>query len=258
GVLVLALAALFWAMAALRPTGGEGFYAVLSHNAMVAIFAPAFLLPLLSVAIGLRAYWREVGAGPLRLVHLSGALRQAASLRNLNGGQGQGCNFEAEDRYSDRRRWLHQAVMYGFLLCFAATSSATLLHYLADMPAPYELFSLPKLLGVPGGVLMVIGATGLVWLKTRADPALGARRVWGGEMAFVVLLAWVALSGLALYAATGVGTGAGTGVGTGAVAVLLALHLGAVLGFFVLLPFTKMVHGFFRLTALVAEESKKS
>lgn len=99
-VLVDALAALSWAMAAVRPETGDGFYAYLAHGAMVAIFTPSFLLPLVAVAIGIGLYWREVTAAPLRLGHLWGALRQAATLRNLNGGQGQGCNFEREDRYS--------------------------------------------------------------------------------------------------------------------------------------------------------------
>ena len=245
--LVLGLAVLLGAMAALRPEEGAGFYAYLSHNAMVAIFAPAFLLPLASVALGLRDYWREVAAGPFRLRYLRGALRQAATLRNLDGGQGQGCNFERGDRYSDARRWFHQATLYGFLLCFGATSAGTVLHYGFGMEAPYGLLSLPKLLGIPGGVALVIGTAGLAHLKLRAARELGAARVWGGEMGFVLLLGFVAASGLALYAVTG----------TGLVAPLLALHLGAVLAFFLLLPFTKMVHGFFRLTALVVEEAKR-
>jgi hypothetical protein len=33
------------------------------------------------------------------------------------------------------------------MLCFAATSVATLYHYLLGWPAPYDLPSLPKLLG---------------------------------------------------------------------------------------------------------------
>ncbi|MEL6325152.1 MAG: 4Fe-4S ferredoxin, partial [Pseudomonadota bacterium] len=33
----------------------------------------------------------------------------------------------------------------------------------------------------------------------------------------------------------------------------LALHLGAVLTFFLLTPYTKMAHGFFRLAALTQE-----
>lgn len=246
-VMVVAISALFALMAALPRGEGAGFYAHVSHNIMVAIFAPAFLLPLVAVALGLRRYWREVGAGRFRLCHLAGAVRQAATMRNLSGGQGQGCNFEKEDRYSDARRHCHQAVMYGFLLCFASTSTATVMHYLFAMPAPYPLLSPPKLLGVPGGILMVAGAGGLVWLKLKAQRALGAARVWGGEMAFILLLAAVAATGLALYAMKG----------TAAVAPLLALHLGTVLTLFLLLPYTKMVHGFFRLTALAAEEAKR-
>ena len=42
--LVAGLALLFAAIKAIGSAGGEGFYAALSHNAMVAIFAPAFLL----------------------------------------------------------------------------------------------------------------------------------------------------------------------------------------------------------------------
>ena len=73
-----------------------------------------------------------------------------------------------------------------------------------------------------GGLLLSVGCAGLAWLKLKADPELGAPAAWGGEMAFVLLLFAVAVSGLALYAATG----------TSAVAWLLPLHLGAVLTFF--------------------------
>ena len=63
---VLGFALLFWAARSLAAAGGEGFYAVLSHNAMVAIFLPAFLFPLFSIAIGLRRYWQTVGGAPVR------------------------------------------------------------------------------------------------------------------------------------------------------------------------------------------------
>jgi len=247
GGLVIGFALLMAAISLLRPASGEGFYAELTHNLMVALFAPAFLLPLVAVAIGLRRYWAETGAPKMAWSDVMAALKQAGQLKNLSGGQGQGCNFEQEDRYTDTRRWLHQAVMYGFLLCFAATSVATLMHYLLAMEAPYPLFSLPKLLGITGGVLLVIGTIGLAWLKTKADPELGAKRVWGGEMGFIALLGFTAASGLALYAATG----------NAVMPVMLVLHLGAVATLFLLLPYTKMVHGFFRLTALIAEEAIK-
>lgn len=245
--MTLGFAALFLLISALPRGDGAGFYAYLGHNLMVALFLPAFILPLVSIALGVRAYWREAGAGRPRLSDLRDAVVQAGTMRNLSGGQGQGCNFEKEDRFSDLRRQCHQAVLYGFLLCFAATSSGTILHYVFDWPAPYPLLSPPKLLGLPGGVLMVAGTLGMAVLKLRAERHLGARRVWGGEMAFIALLGATAATGLALYAVTG----------TGAVPLMLALHLGTVLALFLLMPFSKMVHGFFRFTALVAEARKR-
>jgi len=222
---------------------GRGFYAWMGHGAMVAIFLPSFLLPLAALAVSLRRYWREVGGARLHRRDLSDAVVAAGRLRNLSGGQGQGCNYEIGDRYSDARRWMHQAVMYGFLLCFAATVAGTVLHYGFERPAPYGFWSLPKLLGVPGGLLLTLGAAGLIWLKLRADPDLGAPDRWGGEMAFVALLLAVAVTGLALYAATG----------TAAVGGLLALHLGSVLTLFLLTPYSKMAHGFYRFAALLRE-----
>lgn len=246
-VAVIGFALLFWAARALATQGGEGFYAVLSHNAMVAIFLPAFLFPLFSIAISLRRYWRQVGAQRLKAVHLVRAFGQAANMRNLKGGHGDGCNFEDEDRFSQGRRMAHQAVMYGFLLCFASTSVATVMHYGLNMPAPYPLWSLPKLLGVSGGLLLVLGCVEMVRLKLRADTSLGAQGAFGGEIAFVGLLGFVGLSGLVLY---GLGQ-------TAAMPVLLALHLGSVLALFLLTPFTKMAHGFYRLAALAADAQRQ-
>lgn len=246
GLLVVALAWFFWALTALRPESGAGFYAYLAHNTLVAIFVPAFVLPLALIALSVRDYWREVGGGRVRLAHVLRAFGSAARMKNLSGGHGEGCNFEQGDRFSDRRRVFHQLMMYGFLLCFAATSSATVMHYVFSLEAPYALVSLPKILGLSGGVMMVAGTAGLAWLKLRADRSLGAARVWGGEMAFVLLLGAVALTGLVLYAATA----------TALVKPLLAIHLATVMVLFLLMPFSKMVHGFYRLAALVAEAGK--
>ncbi len=244
---VLATALMFALAQELRPEDGAGFYAYMSHGLMVAIFLPAFVLPLLAIAVSLRGYWRETGGGRLRWVDLGAALRAAGEMRNLGGGHGEGCNFEDEDRYSNARRWMHQAVLFGFLLCFASTATGTLLHYVFDLKAPYGPFSPPKLFGVPGGVLLCIGAAGLAGLKLRADPRLGAVSAWGGEMAFVLLLFFVGATGLALYAATG----------TASVAWLLPLHLGTVLAFFLLTPFSKMAHGFYRMAALARDAAQQ-
>ncbi len=239
--LVVGLALIFMAIRAIGSAGGEGFYAVLSHNAMVLIFMPAFLFPLASIAFSLRHYWQSVGGTTIKMAQITSAFGNAAKAKELAAGHGDGCNFEDEDRFSHARRYAHQAIMYGFLLCFAATSTGTLMHYLFDMPAPYPLWSLPKIFGITGGILLTAGCGWMAWLKLRADRDLGDTGAWGGDLGFIALLGFTGFSGLALYV---LGT-------TSAMPMLLAVHLGAVLTFFVLTPFTKMAHGFYRLAALV-------
>lgn len=74
---------------------------MLSHSAMVAVFLPAFLLLLFAIRIGLRRYCAEVGSAPVTFAHLLAAASSAATKRNPGGGQGQGCDFENEHRFSN-------------------------------------------------------------------------------------------------------------------------------------------------------------
>lgn len=247
GALIVAcmtgFALLFWLTQLIGPTSGEGFYSVLSHSVMVALFAPAFCIPLISLGFGLRSYWRDVGGRRLSSRDLRHAFGDAAKLRNLSGGHGEGCNFERQDRFSNARRHAHHAVMYGFLLCFASTATGTVLHYVFAMPAPYDLISLPKFFGLTGGVLLTLGCVSMLRLKAKSDPALGDPAAHRAEAAFVALLGFVGFSGLALYV---LGP-------TPLMPPMLAVHLGAVLTFFLLTPYTKMAHGFFRLAALLRD-----
>ena len=173
-------ATIFFLMWMQGVVGGNTFYDYFSHNALVAIFAPAFVGPLVVIAWSIRRYWREVGGETVRWSHLVSALKAAANLKNLSGGQQQGCQYEDGDRYSHKRRAGHQLAMYGFLLCFASTSTATVMHYVLDMPAPYAWYTLPKILGVIGGVMLSVGALFLMKLKRTANPELGSASRWGG------------------------------------------------------------------------------
>ncbi|MGB0505043.1 MAG: tricarballylate utilization 4Fe-4S protein TcuB [Pikeienuella sp.] len=243
---VLGFATLFMVAGLVGGGGGEGFYAVLPHSAMIAIFIPAFVFPLLSIAFSLRRYWLETAGELVRPRHLIDAVKAIAKMRNLAGGHGDGCNFEDTDAFSHKRRIAHQMILFGFLLCFASTGAGTIMHYAFDMQAPYGLFSVPKLLGIPGGILLSVGVVWMVILKQQSDPDLGAKRAWSGENAFTILLGFVAFSGLALYALGG----------TALMSVLLALHLGSVLSFFLLMPFSKMAHSFYRMAALVRDAQR--
>ena len=239
-LMILSMVFFIGLIQAFPPSAGEGFYALLSHNQLVLIFMPAFLLPLVAIGIGVRNYWRSIGGDKLRWSDLKSALADTSTMKNLDGGHGDGCNFEDQDRFSNVRRYFHQATMWGFLLCFAATSSATIMHYLLNMPAPYPLFSVPKLLGMVGGMMLCVGTLGLAALKLKADRALAASKQWGSEMTFILLLFFVSATGLGLYVAAG----------SGWVEAWLTVHLASVLTLFLLMPYSKMVHGFYRLAAL--------
>ncbi len=244
---VIGFAFVFWiARQFAASADGQGFYAVMSHGLMVAIFLPAFLLPLFSLMVGLRRYWKAVEGAPVSASHLMSAMHAAARMKHLSGGHGEGCNFEDEDRFSNARRWWHQLVLYGFLLCFVATSSATLMHYLLSMPAPYAWYALPKLLGVPGGIALSVGTVGMLAVKMKSDSALSDQRFYGGEVGFIVLLFLVSTTGLGLY-------WFGDGDWLGA---WLAVHLGSVLAFFLLMPYSKMAHGFYRMAALTRDAQR--
>ena len=245
--LAIGLALFFWLASALKPEEGEGFYAVLSHNVMIAIFMPAFLFPFAAIIVSQVKYWRAVNQNKLGFSAMLSAVRDVAQMKNLKGGHGEGCNFEDEDRFSQARRIAHQLTLWGFLACFASTASGTVLHYVFDLPAPYGLLSLPKLFGVPGGIALCIGTAWLMKLKSKADPNLGATHIWSGEMAFTALLFGVSLSGLALYAATGISS---------LVEVILPVHLSLVFTLFLMIPYSKMAHGFYRMTALLADQAR--
>ena len=164
----------------------------------------------------------------------------ALSLKYLDGGNGDGFNDE-DDRYTLRRRRFHHLTFYGFMLCFAATSVATLYHYVFGWIAPYPVTSLPVILGTVGGIGMTVGSAGLIWLKIVGDPEPVSRPLLGADYAMLVLLLLVAVTGLVLLAVRA----------TPAMGITLAIHLGFVLALFVALPYSRMVHGAYRFAALV-------
>lgn len=241
--LTAAFSVLFSIVSGASWVSSQPFYSSISHNTLVSIFIPVFVLPWVSIYFGIRSYWRSVGGSNLTFSDLKSAFQSAASMKNLQGGQGQGCNYESSEHYTHLRRWAHHATMYGFLLCFASTSVATIMHYLFDLQAPYTFFSLPKLFGVSGGILLSAGTLALGVLKYKSDSSLGSVSRTSGEYAFVGLLFSVSTTGLLLYMASGSGFATGW----------LVFHLALVATFFVSIPYSKMVHGMFRLAALSRE-----
>jgi citrate/tricarballylate utilization protein len=221
------------------PLAGN-FYAIFPHGLLVAMFGAVFGFAVLALALGVRRFWRDVSPGTGSGAAWAEATGDVLRLKYLDGGHGEGCN-ERDDRFTLLRRRFHHLTFYGFLLCFAATSVATLYHYLLGRPAPYALTDLPVLLGTAGGVGLLIGPAGLLWLNLRRHPLQGDAAQRPMDRGFIALLFLVSLSGLALLAWRN----------TGAMALLLAVHLGVVMALFLTMPYGKFAHGVFRAAALL-------
>lgn len=222
------------------PPAGGSFYDIFPHGLMVNLFAPVFLFALLALGIGVLRFWRGAAPGPVTPPAATEAAASALTLKYLDGGHGEGCN-EADDRWTKERRAVHHAAFYGFLLCFASTSVATVYHYVFGWVAPYGWTSLPKVLGTTGGVLLVLGTVGLLRLRLNRHPQHVVAAQKPMDLGFIALLGLTGATGLALALAAG----------TAAMPLLLCLHLGAVMAFFATMPYGKFAHGVYRSAALL-------
>jgi citrate/tricarballylate utilization protein len=223
-------------------TGPGAFYTLMPHTTMAVLFGAALFYAIAALAMGVRAFWRDIGEPVGTLAEpasLWQAVKDASQLRYLDGG-GVGC-VNADERPSDRRKIYHHFTFYGFLLCFASTSVATLYHYLLAREAPYPWWDLPVLLGTMGGVGLLIGPVGLLAERWKRDAALVDAKRTGMDIGFIAMLFLTGLTGMALLVWRD----------AAAMGPLLALHLGVVFSLFITMPYGKFVHGIYRFVALV-------
>ncbi|WP_369656362.1 tricarballylate utilization 4Fe-4S protein TcuB [Variovorax sp. V213] len=237
-----------------EPLAGN-FYAIFPHNFLALVFGAVFAFVLFALAMGVRRFWREVSPAQenaptevagVRAAASAEAAHDALRLTYLGGGHGEGCNNE-DDRFTLWRRRFHHFTFYGFMLCFASTCVATLYHYLLGLHAPYALTSLPVLLGTAGGIGLVIGPIGLLCMNLRRNAAHGDVAQRPMDRGFIALLLLTSATGLALLAWRD----------TAFMALLLAVHLGVVMGLFLTLPYGKFAHGIFRSAALLKSAIEK-
>lgn len=230
---------------------GEGaFYRVISHEAMVLVAGSVVLFDIAAILLGFSAYWRRIGGKTAYFFNQEAViktLKDALTLKHLGGGDDmKGCNNDST-QFSNRRRWFHHFMMYGFLLCFGATVTGTIYDYIFGWIAPYDYLSLPVVLGTVGGVMIIIGTTGLTWLKLKIHDGPSWKAIFGMDYAFLVLLFWVSFTGLILLFLRE----------TTAMGLLLIVHLGVVAAFFAILPYSKFVHILFRLGSLLKYHNEK-
>ncbi len=254
GTVVVAVATLFVTLALLlavalvdpsrlwtAQTGTGAFFRIIPLWLINTLAGASFGFAILAMAMGAVRYLKGTGGlgGPIAPAPVADAAVDVLTLRNLGGG-GHGCN-DVDDSFAQQRRWLHQAMFYGFMLCFAATTTGAIYHHVFGWKSPHAFLSLPVQLGTWGGVLLCIGTAGLMRVKVITDPVPVACKLLGGEFAMLGLLFLIGSTGLLLLAVRH----------TGAMGFMLALHFGLVLALFVVLPYSKMVHGVYRGIALL-------
>jgi citrate/tricarballylate utilization protein len=201
----------------------------------------------LLIRSGLR-YWGDTETRPGTSLHsvqsFVVAVRDAATLKYLRGG-GPGCDYPGE-RPSYARLAFHTLVFYGFLTAFASTVTAAAYQDLLGVLPPYPLWSIPVILGVAGGIAMIVGCAGLLALKVRANPARSVAGMRAMDVAFIISLLLVNVSGFAVLALRE----------TWIMGITLAAHLGFTAALFVALPYGKFAHSVYRSLALLRNRAE--
>ena len=220
---------------------GGDFYQVTSHNFIVVTFSAVAIFSVVALIVGLFRFCHDIGEKPMDLLIpsvLKTTVVEILRLEYLNGG-GWGCTYP-EDESSSLRRWFHHSTFYGFLLCFAATSTGFIYHYLFGWHAPHGYLSLPVILGTLGGIGLIIGPAGLLALKRRRNREITETKQIGIDTTFLILLLLTSATGLLLLVLRE----------SRLMGTLLIVHLGFVMALFITLPYSKFVHGVYRFVAI--------
>ena len=104
------------------------------------------------------------------------------------------------------------------------------------------------MLGTVGGLALLAGTGGMLYLKKYMDRAPASAEGFGMDIAFTALLFLTSLTGLLLLVLRE----------TAAMGSLLTVHIGLVLGLFITMPYGKFVHAVYRYAALVRNAIEQS
>ena len=230
-------------------SGPGAFYEVIPYAAMV---AGGLILFFYGIAVWLRGgaqFWYETRNSlqpPGGFKAFAAAAGAAVGLRYLDGG-GPGC-FYPDEQPSSARRVYHSLTFWGFTCDFISTMLALIYQDIFHLLPPYALASAPVIFGAVGGVALILGTGGLIWLKVRSDPEPAGAGAKGMDYVFLMALGFVALTGmltLILRESSAMGS-------------LLVLHLAFIAALFLTAPYGKFVHAVYRSLALVRYEAEQA
>jgi citrate/tricarballylate utilization protein len=224
-------------------SGPGSFYALIPYAAMwIPSMIVSIYVILVLVAGGARFLQdaQRPARGALGFGSFWQAIVDSLVLRYLRGGDADGCTYPGP-RASYSRYVLHMLVFWGFVSAFIATVIAFVMQHWFEQLPPYPLLSAPVVFGSLGGIAMIVGCGGLLWLKWRSDRAPADGRTLNLDTQFLVTLALVSVTGMLLLALRE----------TAAMGTLLVVHIASVLGLYVGTPYGKFAHFVYRYAALV-------
>jgi len=230
-------------------TGPGAFYEVVPYAAMV---AGALILFFYGIAVWLRGgaqFWsetRDTLQQPGGVKAFLAAVGAALGLRYLKGG-GPGC-FYPDERPSAARRVYHSLTFWGLTCDFISTTLAFIYQDFLHLLPPYALGSGPVIFGVVGGVALIIGTGGLIWIKTQSDPDPVGAGAKGMDYVFLITLGLAAFSGMFTLVFRD----------TAAMGSLLVLHLAFIAALFLTAPYGKFVHAVYRTLSLIRYEAEQA
>jgi citrate/tricarballylate utilization protein len=222
--------------------GDGSFFHVVPYLAMT---LPAMAMSLFAFGVftvGAFRFWRDTRGSAEEMFSwaaFSKASADAFGMRYLKG-DGSGCTYP-DEQFGHARRIFHHFTFYGFMLDLASTSVAAIYHNVLHWNSPYAYASLPVVLGSVGGIALMIGTAGLLYLKWKSDRIPSDGTMMQMDVSFILILFLSAFSGMVLLAFRE----------TAAMGTLLAIHLGIIAAFFLMIPYGKLAHVVYRYSALV-------
>ncbi|TQR33075.1 tricarballylate utilization 4Fe-4S protein TcuB [Campylobacter sp. MIT 99-7217] len=221
-------------------THGGDFFVLIPYDYMVGVFSVVGVLVFVLLLISIMSYAKAICLPKFSLAIFMKSLKDALSLKYLGGHKNEGCTYPKESR-SNIRKYFHHLTAYGFIFCFIATNLGAFYTHFLNLHAPYDFTQLPKLFGFSGGIMLCLGTAGLFVLKILADEELVDKKSVKMDYAFLIMLFLASFTGLILMALRQ----------SELLSYTLWLHLSTVLCLFIMMPYSKFVHMFYRFLALL-------